>query len=262
MITQNKEICWNITARCNHGCRYCHRFLGVSELSFEKNKKILHNLINSGVVELTWTGGEPLLYTDIEQLMKIAHSNGIKNKLVTNGSLLAIDRLDTICNYLDSITLSIDSIDLEINTKLGRGRDHFKKIDTILNYLQKTKKHIKTGINTVISFYNYGIKIINDLAAYLSKFNIDSWRIFMFMPLREMAARNNNEFRISNNIFDKIKKYVIKNCKVKKIEFRKKKDMESKYVLILANGDIFVTNKGKDVRVGNALFDSINKYLD
>ena len=84
----------------------------------------------------------------------------------------------------------------------------------------------------------------------------------MFMPLREMAARNNNEFRISNNIFDKIKKYVIKNCKVKKIEFRKKKDMESKYVLILANGDIFVTNKGKDVRVGNALFDSINKYLD
>ena len=37
--------------------------------------------------------------------------------------------------------------------------------------------------------------------------------------------------------------------------------MENKYVLILANGDIVITNKGKDEKVGNALNDSLDKYL-
>lgn len=97
--------------------------------------------------------------------------------------------------------------------------------------------------------------------AYLSKFNIDYWRIFMFMPLREIAVKNKNDFQISYKDFDKAKKYIIKNNKAKKMEFRKTKDMESKYILILANGDIIITKKGKDIRMGNALIDNINKWL-
>ena len=38
--------------------------------------------------------------------------------------------------------------------------------------------------------------------------------------------------------------------------------MEKKYILILANGDIVITENGEDKVVGNALNDSVKKYLD
>lgn len=256
---QTREICWNITARCNQKCGYCHRFLNIPELCFAKNKKILNNLIASGVTELTWTGGEPLLYKDTEKLMKIAHDNGIKNKLITNGSLLTAKRMGEVCGYIDSITLSIDSIDSKINFLIGRGKNYFKKIDYILTYLKKYESFVEIKVNTVINSYN--IKAIRELNNYLSKFRINCWRIFMFMPLREMAIRNKSKFQISEDAFDKVKRYIIKESKVPNLEFRKAKDIESKYILILANGDMVVTNKKKDIKIGNALFDDINQWL-
>ena len=108
---QNKEVCWNITTRCNQNCQYCHRFLNLSELSFEENKQILENLIKSGITSITWTGGEALLYPNLIELLKIAKKYGIKNKLITNGAILANNReMREVLKQLDSITLSIDSI--------------------------------------------------------------------------------------------------------------------------------------------------------
>lgn len=81
---QNQEVCWNITAKCNQSCKYCHRFLNIDDLEYEKNKKILMKMIEEGIKEITWTGGEALLYPRIIELLKIAKQHGIKSKLITN----------------------------------------------------------------------------------------------------------------------------------------------------------------------------------
>ena len=128
-----KEICWNITTKCNQNCQYCHRFLNIDDLCFEDNKKILDKLIEQGIEKITWTGGEALLYPNIKELLRISKEKGIKNKLITNGVVLAKDSETLeILNYLDSLTLSIDSISDEINVKLGRGKVHFSNIKKIL----------------------------------------------------------------------------------------------------------------------------------
>lgn len=111
---QKKEVCWNITTKCNQNCKYCHRFLGINDLCYEENERILDNLIKDGITDITWTGGEALLYPNLISLLKKAKENGINNKLITNGMLLAQnDEIKEICNYLDSLTLSIDSTDNE-----------------------------------------------------------------------------------------------------------------------------------------------------
>ena len=67
---KEKEICWNITARCNQNCKYCHRFLNVKDLTFDENLTILKNLIDAEVNCITWTGGEALLLDGIDELLK------------------------------------------------------------------------------------------------------------------------------------------------------------------------------------------------
>lgn len=254
-----KEICWNITARCNQNCKYCHRFLNIMDLTYEENIEILNNLENSGVTSITWTGGEALLLNGIDELLKISHEKGIKNKIITNGKLLTKERIDKIYKYLDSITLSIDSIDDDINYSLGRGKNHFGEIKEILDYIKEKNYDVKMRINSVVCKNN--VNNFEDLTNFLNNYNIYSWRIFKFMPLREKAVINKESFDIPLSIYDKVVSYIKTNSNIENIDTRIEEDMEKKYVLILANGDIVITNKGKDEKVGNALKDSLKNFI-
>lgn len=252
-----KEICWNITARCNQACKYCHRFLNIKDLKYEDNLKILNNLISSGITSITWTGGEALLLDGVDELMKISYENGVKNKLITNGKLLTNERIDKIYKYLDSITLSIDSIDDDINDSLGRGKFHFEEIKNILDYILEKKYDIKIRINSVVCKNN--LSSFDKLCDFFNKYNIFSWRIFKFMPLREVAVINKNSFEVTTTEFKMIVDYVKKHSNIENIDTRVEDDMEKKYILILADGSIVVTENGNDKKVGNALVDSIMK---
>ena len=254
-----KEICWNITARCNQNCKYCHRFLNIMDLTYEENLEILNNLENSGVTSITWTGGEALLLNGVDELLKISHEKGIKNKIITNGKLLTKERIDKIYKYLDSITLSIDSIDDDINYSLGRGKNHFEEIKEILDYIKEKNYDVKMRINSVVCKNN--VNNFEDLTNFLNNYNIHSWRIFKFMPLREKAVINKESFDIPLSIYDKVVSYIKTNSNIENIDTRIEEDMEKKYVLILANGDIVITNKGKDEKVGNALKDSLKNFI-
>ena len=249
-----KEICWNVTTRCNQACRYCHRFLKIKDLSVEENKKILNNLINDGVTDITWTGGEALLLDGIDELLEIAYNKGIKNKLITNGKLLNVDRIKKIGKYLDSITLSIDSTNSLINEKLGRGLDHYDNVKEILDYL-KANSNVKIRINSVVCSYTKNE--YQNLITFLNSYNVYSWRLFKFMPLRETAVTNKDEFSISLDDYNNIIKKVRSKSNIENIDSRVESDMEEKYILILANGDIVITQDGIDKKVGNALLDKV-----
>lgn len=254
---QKKEVCWNITTRCNQCCKYCHRFLNISDLSFEENKQILKNLIADGITDITWTGGEALMYHNIELLIEYAFNNGIKNKLITNGEILANIDIKKITSYLDSLTLSIDSVNNKTNEKLGRGDKHYNNIKYILDSINNS--NLKIRINTVANKIN--LNEITELIEFLNNYNIYAWRIFRFMPLREIAVVNKEKFEITDQEFLRVKKIIKQNSNIKKIEYREEKDMEEKYLLLVANGDIIVTENGCDIKKGNALNDNIGKFM-
>lgn len=254
-----KEICWNITARCNQNCKYCHRFLNIKDLSYEQNLSILNNLDDSGVNSITWTGGEALLLDEIDELLKCSYEKDIKNKIITNGKLLTKERIDKIYKCLDSITLSIDSVDDDINYSLGRGKNHFQEIKDILDYIKLKNYDIKIRINSVVCKNNLGK--FNELITFLNEYNIHSWRIFKFMPLRETAIKNKESFSISMKEYSDVVKSIKEKSNIENIDTRIEEDMEKKYVLILANGDIVITDNGTDKKVGNALEDSLKTFV-
>lgn len=257
---KKREVCWLITTRCNQKCAYCHGFRNIPELSFEENKEVLMKLIRSGVNYITFSGGEALLYPNILDLLKIARQNGVKSKLITNGSLIANnEKVREIVDYLDTITLSLDTTRDEINEQMGRGRNHFTEIKKVLDILKN--KDIRIKINTVVTKLN--IDYIEELGEFLdTNYKINEWRIFRFAPLRELAKENEKKFEITNEQFKSTKEIFQKNYKnIGKVNYRDNDDMESKYNLVTANGDIVRTINKKDVVIGNALHQGVNEIV-
>ena len=168
------------------------------------------------------------------------------------------NEIKEICDYLDSLTLSIDSIDNEINKELGRGLNHYNNIRTILEYVKD--KDLKLNINTVVSKKN--INQLDELGNFLTSYKINSWRVFQFMPLRETAERNKEQFEITDEEFNNSKKIFKSFSNIPKVEFRQETDMENKYVLLVANGDIIKTENGKDIKKGNALYQNLMDFMD
>lgn len=258
-MKSKRKVCWNITARCNQNCLYCHRFLNVRELRYEENKQILDNLIRDGVTHITWTGGEALLYPDLYKLIKFSKENGVYNRVITNGKLL-VDNYDVL-NYLSDLTISLDSIRSQTNLKLGRGEKHFENIKNILDYIQNGKyKKLKVNVNTVVNKQN--INEIKELGEFLNQYKIGIWKLYNFIPLRETAQKNRQLFEITESEFDNAFQEVYEKYEnINNIVSKKQKELE-KDVLIIADGSIIKTEKGIDFLLGNALTNNVIKYIN
>jgi len=245
-----RELCWNITTKCNQNCGYCLRFMNIPDQTKDNNLQILNNLSECGVNKLTWGGGEPMMYPYIKDMLKTAHDFGIQNHLVSNGVLLNDNRIDEIASYLDTLTLSLDSVHSATNNVIGRGSNHFNNVASIIQHIKYKQYPIKLKINTVACYYNKDE--FGDLLNFVDK-NVNFWRIFKMMPIRERAVANYQRFQITQQCFDEIKAFLQQNAKNTQLSFRESTDMEQKYFLLVANGDIFCTEHGKDIRKGSAL---------
>jgi len=103
-----------VTARCNLNCAYCEDF-GLSrsseappELSLEDALHVLR-VIRSGTDRLILTGGEPLLYPKIDDLVVAARELGFTITLTTNGLLLP--QHESVLPHLDRLIVSLDALD-------------------------------------------------------------------------------------------------------------------------------------------------------
>ena len=158
-----------------------------------------------------------------------------------------------IKNNIDKINLSIDSLNNDTNILLGRGDRHVEIIKKRIVMIENSD--VELSINSVMTRLN--IDDMFELGIYLSSMKIEQWRIFKFMPLRERAKENEDKFSISREIFDENIKKLQKMFPKLNIVTRDVGEFEKLYLLILANGDIYQTKEGKDVKRGNALENKI-----
>lgn len=85
-------VVWNVCQHCNMTCPHCYIVAGKSpspgDLSHEQALALIDDLAASGVRVLIFSGGEPLLRSDLFELIEHASARGLACQLSTNGVLI------------------------------------------------------------------------------------------------------------------------------------------------------------------------------
>lgn len=155
-------VVYMVTRNCNLNCMYCEDFGKLRNtnpptfLPLQKTRHILRRLrsISPGII---LTGGEPLLYPQIEALLDFAHHD-LRFKqisLLTNGFLLA--EHPNVLPHLDRLVISLDSTDPALwNNTLGSGLKPAAKITENIQWAANRQKsdHFCLIINCVLNKQN------------------------------------------------------------------------------------------------------------
>ena len=144
-----------LTTRCNFRCRHCFRDSQTpKDLSLDIIKNLLGDAQRFHFRHIALTGGEPLLYPKLEELLEIIARNEYRFSMVTNGELFQewFERLLRFKASLNVISFSLDGANKETNDSL-RQAGAFEK--TMKNIELCRKHKVPFRIITVINRRNF-----------------------------------------------------------------------------------------------------------
>jgi radical SAM protein with 4Fe4S-binding SPASM domain len=188
------SVYWGVSSDCNFRCKYCYADCGSitnsrakSYLSKHEYQAIIDKIKDFGFVEIVFTGGEPLLNSDVFDMASYAKEKELSCGLLTNGSLISKYDVEKfkIFNY---VKISFDSAEREINDQL-RGKGSYDKIINAIKILKSND--INVDIGTVITKYNKDS--LEDLITYLhTEFDVKVHTIANHIPLGRGSNSNLN----------------------------------------------------------------------
>ena len=132
--------------RCNLSCAYCNEYDKIS--SPVPTAEMLHRidlLAALGTEIITFSGGEPLLHPDLDQLIRHIRSHHRIATIITNGYLLSPERIRDLNRAgLEHLQISIDNVQPdEVSKKSLKVLD--KKLEWLAEYAE-----FDVSINSVI----------------------------------------------------------------------------------------------------------------
>ena len=108
---------WSITGHCNYRCKHCYMSAPdakFGELSHEQVMSIVQQLIDCGVMEVSLTGGEPLVRKDFLDIVDALLAGGIRiTTIYSNGKLVTDKLLDALAErgIHPEFNMSFDGVD-------------------------------------------------------------------------------------------------------------------------------------------------------
>ncbi|MGB5588671.1 MAG: GTP 3',8-cyclase MoaA [Gammaproteobacteria bacterium] len=201
----------SVIDRCNFRCPYCmpeedypehHQFFRPEErLSFDEIIRLTRLFADLGVKKVRITGGEPLLRKKLDglvsELVKIESLEDVA--LTTNGVLLASQAAALKAAGLKRVTVSLDSLDEELFSRMSGGRG---RVDRVLEGIAaaidagltpvKINVVVQKGLNdsTILELLEHfrGTGVIVRMIEYMDVGNRNHWQAEQVVPSRELLA--------------------------------------------------------------------------
>ena len=192
-----------VTSRCMYNCWHCSakRFIKdkddtSKEMSTDEVKKIVKDLQNLGVGIIGFTGGEPLLRKDLEEIIATIDNRSI-SFIFSNGYSLSYEKAKDLKEAgLFGVGISIDSLYKESHDKK---RGYIGAYDNSINAMKNSKKAgLYTMAQTVCTKEMLNSKEIYELARYLKTVGIDELRILEPIPCGALMINKDEIFSLED----------------------------------------------------------------
>ena len=207
-----RDLRISVMDRCNFRCPYCmprekyherYTFLNSHQrLSFDEIVRVSKLFVKLGVRKLRLTGGEPLLRTNLSDLIgDLTDIPSVEDvALTTNGVLLGRYAAELKAAGLKRITVSLDSLDPEIFARMSGG---FGGLNDVLDGIEharsagldpiKINAVIQRGVNdhTALDLVERfrGTGVIVRFIEYMDVGNRNEWKRDVVVPSKELMAR-------------------------------------------------------------------------
>ena len=246
------SINYHLWKPCNMKCKFCFAtfddisksILPKGHLPEEETLQVIHEIGQYGFEKITFVGGEPLLCPWLDELLAEAKAFGLTTMIVSNGSRLTQDWLQKNREFIDWFTLSIDSLDPEVNLKSGRavtGRRVLHEAEVLERIDWIKSCGIKLKLNTVVHHYNAE----EDMTRLIEAAQPERWKIFQVLPIELQNSGSVDEFLITDETFQA---YVDRHEHLNEIcpvVPETNNDMTSSYLMVDPAGRFFENSTGR-----------------
>jgi len=214
------HVQWMITRQCNYRCRGCNIWQeqDQEELPAKEIKRGLDILKGLGIVEIVFSGGDPLLRQDAEEIIEYA-SRSFVTTVYDNGSMAA-KKIEALRN-VDFAAISIDSLDEAKNDYIKGVKGAWRKAMDAVETLQR--EGINVAVTPTISQMN--LNEILDITNHFTQRGIPVWYCLYSYDLSSdvnqlfRIGKANDEFVINDkqamvDLFDSLIEMKKKNHRI------------------------------------------------
>ena len=181
LIVKSPAIVYlDITYSCNWNCQFCNLKYPSEMLPLKVFQRILTELKNAEVFEVTLFGGEPLLHPDFFRIAEEIYKTGFYINFVSNGMLISKENINLIKQFFKEASISLHGFE-DTHDKLAGIKGAFKKVIKSLDLLSEN------GLTTEICVTITAINL--DEIPQLMKFLLEHYSSFyisltLFEPLQ------------------------------------------------------------------------------
>lgn len=256
-----------LTEKCNLRCIYCFsdKTLVNQNLDIDVLKRFVIEYTKFEQIDMVIiTGGEPLLYPFLKELIIFLKPYTKYISLLTNGLLLNKNLLEFLSNNQIELNLSLDSIKTDYHEKVrGKQKELLAMLDTIGQY-----KELNVVLNTSVSREN--IDEIDNLFEYAQERKFKSSFHILDVDKTYHYSWKNASIEEIDTILEQLKKYCNKSeiaLKFMRKMLIEKQGIETRCffanhnISIYPNGNVYDCFKKLDSARGNIYFDNTEKLV-
>ena len=255
---------FHVTSNCNLHCVGCYsneeQRNSKMNLSIEQCQIICNNLKRAGVECLIISGGEPLMRTDLPEILRYAKQVcQIPRVQVVSNGMMARAKYDAILPYIDQISISVDGY----NENISYLRD------SDMTYVLDTVKYLSQITDKLCMIFTLHSKNINHIQDYIT-LSTTMQVPFTFSLLTVENSEEFSNFQLKAENFDRLKtleeefglpieEVVSSGC----IGCKSSCGLGNRIVSIASNGDVYPCHmlQNYELKLGNALTEEISSIV-
>ena len=133
------SVIYDVTGTCNYRCIYCRNDWTNSESEKQASLELIHQTVDriadSGAKRIIYTGGEFFLLPQWREVLAYSQSKGLKNRIITNASLVKPEDIPFLETHIEQINVSFHTAKRLLYNKI-MGIDDESVFNNVVNNLK------------------------------------------------------------------------------------------------------------------------------